>query len=241
MACNIHPPKNGEEGSMSFYLLQIRPIVDTKMELSEDLLSIEDDTCLLRSHNSLGHGVVEGLQDVVYVKVDEDYSPSNNSMIQDEIDSINDTFLNDDSKPSYILIGPGRWGSSDEWLGIPVKWPNISASKLIVEEILPNHYVDPSQGTHFFQNLTSLGVGYFTIDIHHDRQGNPITPQCPGSASQPEPAYGNGELEILRRDILDALPAVKETKHVRHVRLPKAVTLKMDGLRQEGVVVLGEE
>lgn len=241
MACNIHPPKNGEEGSMSFYLLQIRPIVDTKMELGEDLLSIEDDTCLLRSHNSLGHGVVEGLQDVVYVKVDEDYSPSNNSMIQDEIDSINDTFLNDDSKPSYILIGPGRWGSSDEWLGIPVKWPNISASKLIVEEILPNHYVDPSQGTHFFQNLTSLGVGYFTIDIHHDRQGNPITPQCPGSASQPEPAYGNGELEILRRDILDALPAVKETKHVRHVRLPKAVTLKMDGLRQEGVVVLGEE
>ena len=241
MACNIHPPKNGEEGTMSFYLLQIRPIVDTKMELNEDLLSIEDDTCLLRSHNSLGHGVVEGLQDVVYVKVDEDYSPSNNSMIQDEIDSINDTFLDDESKPSYILIGPGRWGSSDEWLGIPVKWPNISASKLIVEEILPNHYVDPSQGTHFFQNLTSLGVGYFTIDIHHDRQGNPITPQYPGSAAPTEAAFGNGELEILRRDILDALPAVKETKHVRHVRLPKPVTLKMDGLRQEGVVVLGKE
>ena len=226
---------------MSFYLLQIRPIVDTKMELNEDLLSIDDSTCLLRSHNSLGHGVVEGLQDVVYVKVDEDYSPSNNSLIQDEIDSINDTFLDDESKPSYILIGPGRWGSSDEWLGIPVKWPNISASKLIVEEILPNHYVDPSQGTHFFQNLTSLGVGYFTIDIHHDRQGNPITPQYPGSAASTNTAFGNGDLEILRRDILDALPAVKETKHVRHVRLPKPVTLKMDGLRQEGVVVMEEE
>lgn len=241
MACNIHPPKNGDEGSLSFYLLQIRPIVDTKMELKEDLLEIKDETCLLRSHNSLGHGVVEGLQDVVYVKVDDDYSPSNNSMIQDEIDSINDSFLTAESKPSYILIGPGRWGSSDEWLGIPVKWPNISASKLIVEEILPNHFVDPSQGTHFFQNLTSLGVGYFTIDIHHDRQGNPVQfPYSGENAGTEQTVYGNADLEILRRDILDALPAVKETKHVRHVRLPHPVTLKMDGLRQEGVVVLGE-
>jgi hypothetical protein len=250
MACNIHPPHDGEEGSLSFYLLQIRPIVDTKQELNEDLLEIPDEQCLLRSHNSLGHGVVEGLQDVVYVKVDDDYSPSNNGMIQDEIDSINDAFLaaqanphidsQSDSHPSslthhpdsYILIGPGRWGSSDEWLGIPVKWPNISAARLIVEEILPSHYVDPSQGTHFFQNLTSLGVGYFTIDVYHDRNGNPISDR---------EAYGNGELEILRRDVLDKLPAVRETKHVRHVRLPHPVTLMMDGLKQKGVVVMENE
>ena len=250
MACNIHPPHDGEEGSLSFYLLQIRPIVDTKQELNEDLLEIPDEQCLLRSHNSLGHGVVEGLQDVVYVKVDDDYSPSNNGMIQDEIDSINDAFLAAQANPqpealpsggdgggsshpdSYILIGPRRWGSSDEWLGIPVKWPNISAARLIVEEILPSHYVDPSQGTHFFQNLTSIGVGYFTIDVYHDRNGNPISDR---------EAYGNGELEILRRDVLDKLPAVRETKHVRHVRLPHPVTLMMDGLKQEGVVVKSEE
>ena len=220
MACNIHPDKTGE-----FYLLQIRPIVDSKQELDENLLNIPDDSCLLRSQNSLGHGIIEGIRDVVYVKVDENFSASNNSLIADEIERINRGFLA--SGDSYILIGPGRWGSSDSWLGIPVKWPHISASKLIVEEILPNYFVDPSQGTHFFQNLTSLGVGYFTIDVNHDRRGNPV---------QPDMQYEQGELEILRRQYLDSLPAVTETDFVRHVQLPETYTIKMDGMKQEGIV-----
>jgi len=224
MACNIHPDKTG-----CYYLLQIRPIVDSKQELNEDLLETSDHLCLLRSHNSLGHGIIDGVRDIVYVKVDENYSASNNGLIADDVDAINETFLR--SGENYILIGPGRWGSSDSWLGIPVKWSNLSAAKLIVEEILPNYYVDPSQGTHFFQNLTSLGVGYFTIDIYHDRHGNPVN-------NDNKHQYINGELEILDRAYLDSLPVIKETKYVRHVRLPHSCTIKMDGMKQEGVVII---
>ena len=221
MACNIHPDKTG-----CYYLLQIRPIVDSKQELNENLLMIDDSECILRSHNSLGHGIIEDVSDVVYVKVGEDYSASNNAFIAEEIEKVNRQFLSDGN--GYILIGPGRWGSSDSWLGIPVKWPHISAAKLIVEEILPSYFVDPSQGTHFFQNLTSLGVGYFTIDVNHDREGNPVKNEV----------YANAELEILNRVYLDSLPAEHETKYLRHVRLPKPCTIKMDGMKQEGVVVL---
>ena len=224
MACNIHPDKTGE-----LYLLQIRPIVDSKQVLDEDLLAVPDADCLLRSHNSLGHGVIEGVQHVVYIKVDENYSASNNDLVSDDIDALNDKFLANGE--NYILIGPGRWGSSDSWLGVPVKWPNISGAKLIVEEILPSAYVDPSQGTHFFQNLTSLGVGYFTIDVYHDRATNPI---------DPNKQYAQGELEILNRRYLDALPAEHETKYIRCVRLPNPCVIKMDGMKQEGVVICAE-
>lgn len=219
MACNMHPDKTGE-----LYLLQIRPIVDSKQVLDENLLDIPDEDCILRSHNSLGHGIIDGISDVVYVKVDGNFSASNNPRIADEIERLNRDFLF--AGRFYVLIGPGRWGSSDSWLGVPVKWPHISAAKLIVEEILPSYFVDPSQGTHFFQNLTSLGVGYFTIDVNHDREGNPVTTQR------------QGEREILRRDILDALPAVYETDYVRHVRLPDAYVIKMDGMKQEGIFCL---
>jgi hypothetical protein len=202
VACNLH-----DDRTATFYLLQIRPIVDSKQELNEDLLSIPDEDCILRSHNSLGHGVVEGLEDIVYVKMPDDGTlplGATALSIQDEIDQINDGFL--ERGESYVLVGPGRWGSSDEWLGVPVKWPNISGAKLIVEELLPNKYIDPSQGTHFFQNLTSLGVGYFTVDL-------------------------------LSREYFDSLPAVKETKNVRHIKLPKPATLKMDGMKGEGVLL----
>ena len=222
MACNIHPDKTGE-----FYLLQIRPIVDSKQVLDEDLLAIPDETLLLRSHNSLGHGIIEGVKYVVYIKLDDNYSASNNDLVSDEIDSLNDKFLA--KGEGYILIGPGRWGSSDSWLGVPVKWPNISGAKLIVEEILPSAYVDPSQGTHFFQNLTSLGVGYFTIDVYHDKETNPIDENR---------EYQQAELEILNRQYLDSLPAVHETRFIRCVELPQACTIKMDGMKQEGVVVI---
>lgn len=221
MACNLHPDRTGE-----LYLLQIRPIVDSKQMLDEDLLEVPDEICLLRSHNSLGHGVIEDVQHVVYIKLDENYSASNNDLISDEIDALNDKFLANEK--NYILIGPGRWGSSDSWLGVPVKWPNISAAKLIVEEILPSAYVDPSQGTHFFQNLTSLGVGYFTIDVYHDRETNPIDEKR---------KYKQGDLEIIDRKYFDSLPAEYETKHVRCVRLPRPCVIKMDAMKQEGVVI----
>ena len=210
-ACNLNSTTKGTTGD--FYLLQIRPIVDSKQVLDEDLAAIPDEQCLLRSHNSLGHGISEDVVDVVYVKTDDDFTAANNPYIADEIEQINRKFL--DADKNYVLIGPGRWGSSDYWLGIPVKWPHISAARVIVEEGLKNYHVDPSQGTHFFQNLTSFGVGYFTI--------NPYT--------------GDG---VLQRDVLDAMPAVEETEYVRHVRFDRPLKIMMDGKKQHGVVLLPE-
>ena len=109
----------------TFYLLQIRPIVDTKEMLDEDLTAIPDDQVLLRSNNSLGHGIMNEIHDIIYVKTD-DYSASHNQEIAWEIEKLNQQFL--DEGRNYVLVGPGRWGSSDTWLGIPVKWPHISAA-----------------------------------------------------------------------------------------------------------------
>ncbi len=203
-ACNL-----GDTGE--FYLLQIRPIVDSKQVLDEDLSAIPDEQCLLRSHNSLGHGISEDVTDVVYVKTDDDFTAVNNPQIANEIEQINRRFLEEGK--NYVLIGPGRWGSSDYWLGIPVKWPHISAARVIVEAGLKNYHVDPSQGTHFFQNLTSFGVGYFTVNTY----------------------TGDG---VLQKDVLDKMPAVEETQFVRHVCFDRPLKIMMDGKKQHGVVLL---
>ena len=199
---------------LDFHLLQIRPIVDSKQMLETDLSTITDDECLLRSHMSLGHGISEEVADVVYVKTDDHFTAINNPTIAMEIEKINRRFL--DEGKGFVLVGPGRWGSSDYWLGIPVKWPHISAAKLIVEAGLKNYRIDPSQGTHFFQNLTSFGVGYFTVNTY------------------------NGE-GVWRKELLDAMPAVEETKYVRHVRFSHPLKIMMDGKKQEGVVLLPKD
>ena len=198
--------------SCVFYLLQIRPMVDVKSDVHINLSEIRPETILLQSNNALGHGQMDGITDVVYVKTDG-YNAGNNPLIAEEISRINAKFL--DRGEHYVLVGPGRWGSSDSWLGIPVKWPNISAARIIVEAGLTNYRVDPSQGTHFFQNLTSFGVGYFTINDFN----------------------GDG---VYNRAVLDALPAVEETAHVRHVRFPHALSIKVDGKKKLGYVLTEE-
>lgn len=207
LACNIHDDRTAE-----LYLLQIRPIVDSKQMLDEDVASVPDEHCLLRSHTSLGHGISEEVCDVLYVKYDDSFSAMNNFYVADDIERINRKFLAEGR--SYVLVGPGRWGSSDHYLGVPVKWPHISAARVIVEVALKNYRVDPSQGTHFFQNLTSFGVGYFTIDTNAP--------------------YGG----LIRKDLLDSMPAVEETEYVRHVRFDHPLKIMMDGKKQEGVVML---
>ena len=192
---------NAAEKKGVFYLLQIRPMVDMKADLNEDLDAIPEDQLLLKSVNSLGQGIMDDIQDVIYVKT-EGYSASNNQLIAYDIEKLNKRFL--DEGKHYILIGPGRWGSSDTWLGIPVKWPNISAARVIVEAGLTNYRVDPSQGTHFFQNLTSFGVGYFTIN-----------------------AYMNDGL--YNQELLNSMPAVEETKYLRWVHFDKPLAVKMNG------------
>ena len=206
-AANVNDNRTGE-----FFLLQIRPMVDNKMVLDEDLNDIPEEKIILRSENAIGHGIMPDIYDIVYVKTDG-YSASSNPVIAEEVERINRMML--EERREYILVGPGRWGSSDSWLGIPVKWPAISGARVIVECGLTNYRIDPSQGTHFFQNMTSLGVAYFTIN----------------------PYKGDG---AFNQEALDKMPAVNETEHLRHVRLGKPCTAKVDGAKKKGVVVTDE-
>lgn len=203
---------NYEDKSKStFYLLQIRPIVDTKKMLDEDLTIIQPQETILQTPHALGHGIMKDIYDVVYVK-SEKFNAYNNQLIAYDIQKLNKQFIQE--KKNYILIGPGRWGSSDAWLGIPVKWPHISAARLIVEAGLTNYRIDPSQGTHFFQNLTSLGVGYFTINSYLEEGGG-----------------------YYDEAFLNAQPAVTETEYLRHVRFKHSLVVKIDGQKNLGVVL----
>lgn len=193
----------------TFYLLQVRPIVDNKEIMEEDLTTIRPEETLLSSTSALGHGIVSDVQDIIYVKTGA-FNSSNNQLIAYEIEKMNRQFTEEEQ--GYVLVGPGRWGSSDSWLGIPVKWPHISNARVIVECGLENYRVDPSQGTHFFQNLTSFGVGYFTIN----------------------PFKGDGWFDEI---YLNSLPAVQETEYLRHVRFETPTVIKIDGKKSLGVVM----
>lgn len=205
-AVNIDPanPKRA-----TFYLLQIRPIVDNKEVMEEDLTLIAKEDTILSSTSVLGHGIVSDVQDIIYVKTGA-FSASNNQLIAYEIEKMNRQFTG--TERGYVLVGPGRWGSSDAWLGIPVKWPHISNARVIVECGLENYRIEPSQGTHFFQNLTSFGVGYFTVN----------------------PFKGDGWFDEA---YLDAQPAVEETDYLRHVHFDHPIVIKMDGKRSLGTVM----
>ena len=203
-AVNMDP---SDHTRATFYLLQIRPIVDNKEIM--DLSLVKNEETILSSTSVLGHGIVGDVQDIIYVKTGA-FNSSNNQLIAYEIEKMNRSFT--DQEKGYVLVGPGRWGSSDSWLGIPVKWPHISNARVIVECGLENYRVDPSQGTHFFQNLTSFGVGYFTVN----------------------PFKGDGWFDEA---FLNAQPAVEETEYLRHVHFDAPITIKMDGKKSLGVVL----
>jgi hypothetical protein len=191
------------------YWLQIRPMVDRKEMLDEDVMNIADDKVILRSYNALGHGMMDNIKYVLMVKP-ERFSMSNNLVIAREIEKINRNFTQNNE--NYILIGPGRWGSSDSALGIPVKWPHISAAKVVVETSLKGNVIDPSQGTHFFQNLTSFGVGYFTLK---------------------EGVEGN----VYNMDYLNSLPVVEETENVKIIAFETSLVVGINGKKGVGVVL----
>ncbi len=193
----------------TFYLLQIRPIVDSKEMIHEDIGAIESTNTIISSKSALGHGIVNDIFDLVYVRP-EAFSASKNQLIAYDIEKINKQLSI--KNRSYILVGPGRWGSSDHWLGIPVKWSQISNAKLIVESGLEQYRIDPSQGTHFFQNLTSLGVAFFTIN----------------------PFQKDGTYDV---DFLNSCPAEYESQYIRHVRFENPLVIKVDGRKNLGVVL----
>ncbi len=196
----------GQKGAV--YWLQIRPIVDTKEMLDDSIMEVDDNDLILRSDTALGHGIMDNVRYIVYVKTGT-FDSANNSRLVEEIERVNTRFV--EKGEPYILIGPGRWGSSDSSLGIPVRWSQIAGARLIAESALPGYRIEPSQGTHFFQNLTSFGVGYFTID----------------------PAGGNGYIDI---GYLDSLPAEEETEGLRIVRFEDPLTIAINGRKSKGIV-----
>ncbi|MCL1933604.1 MAG: phosphoenolpyruvate synthase [Candidatus Azobacteroides sp.] len=197
----------------NFFLLQLRPVVDNKSMMEEDLRLVRKEDCLLQSLHALGHGIINDVYDFIYVKT-EKFNASNNPMVAAEVGKMNEKMVAEGK--GYILVGPGRWGSADPWLGIPVKWPHISNARLIVESGLKNYRIEPSQGTHFFQNLTSFGVGYFTINSYIEGEG------------------------VFDEDFLHAQPAISETEFLRHVRFANPLSIKMDGKKGIGVVLKPE-
>jgi CheY-like chemotaxis protein len=205
-AVNIDPARKKPN---LFNLLQIRPIVEIFETVKFKLENILQSETIISSQSALGNGTIDGIFDLIYVRT-ENFNASKNLEVAAKLNELNDGFLREDKH--YILIGPGRWGSSDPWLGIPIKWPQISASRLIVESGLENYRIDPSQGTHFFQNLTAFRVGFFTVN----------------------PFMSDGFVDY---DFLSSAETVYEDAFLRHVRFPEPLTIRIDGRKKLGVVM----
>ena len=192
-----------------FNFLQIRPIVHSDETYSINIDNTRAEDTIIFSDSALGHGVFKGIHDLVYVKP-ETFNSANNKTIAEIVETINNNFINESK--TYALIGPGRWGSKDPWLGIPVKWAQISAARIIIESGLENYRIEPSQGTHFFQNLTSFRVGYFTIN----------------------PYINEGFYDV---EYLDGLNAVYEDEYIRHVTFEKPLDIIIDGKEHKGAIM----
>ncbi len=205
----INPDRSDPDNKGDLCWLQIRPMIDRKEMLDEDVMQVPADQMLICSHKALGHGVMDNISSVVLVKP-ECFSMTNNPAVAETVAKINADFV--ERGENYILAGVGRWGSSDPALGVPVKWASISAARVIVEMSRPGARIEPSQGTHFFQNLTSFGVGYFTVG-------------CPGDGS------------VFDADFLRACQAVYDDDFVRIVHFEHPLTVAINGQKGLGVVL----
>lgn len=187
--------------------LQARPLLVAKQAVEVPRESLDGADVLVASESALGNGVIEDLLDVVYVRP-RSLDLAHSRRIAQEIETINRDLAAAGRR--YVLIGFGRWGSSDPWLGLPVRWPQISGARVVVEASLPQAEADPSQGSHFFHNLMSFGVCYFTV-----RHTGP---------------------HVIDWAWLDAQPAAIETEFVRHVRLTAPLRVEVDGRSSRGVI-----
>jgi len=196
------------------YLLQVRPILVRKNLREVQAKHFRPEQIFCRTDRCLGNGQFTHLSDIVFVKP-EAFNPAHSPQIAREVDEINEKLAA--KKRQYVLIGPGRWGSSDHWLGIPVRFKQISAAKIIVEASPEGYDVDPSQGTHFFHNLTALELGYFTI---------------PPGATRKNPKKNS----YVDWAWLKAQPVIQETPHLLHVRPADKMVALMDGRHSTGFV-----
>ena len=191
-----------------FNVLQVRPIADGASGSTVDWSTVDTSDALIYSESALGTGAVNDVCDVVYLR-EENFNPASTEKIAEEVTRLNAKMRKDGR--GYVLVGFGRWGSSNPWLGVPVKWSDISEAKVIVECGLDNFRIEPSQGTHFFQNLTSFGVGYITVN----------------------PYIEDGSLDFAK---LNAMEATYESEFVRCVRFENPLEINIDGVGNKAIV-----
>lgn len=188
----------------SFYLLQIKPLIGGMEDFSFEPEKHEQEQILLLSEKGMGNGLIKDVTDVIYIDTAA-FDKTMTREMADEIEQLNEYMRINELK--YMLIGPGRWGTRDRWIGIPVNWPQISAAKVIVETSLEGYPLDASSGSHFFHNVTSMNVGYFSVQ--QELQGS-----------------------FVRWDILDKQELVQRTTYFKHVRFEKPLQIKMDGKKR---------
>jgi hypothetical protein len=196
----------------SFYLLQIKPLIGNLQDYEVKINEIDQSKILLYTEKGMGNGLIDNIKDVIYVDKNA-FNKSETIEIAKEIDYFNNLMIALDKK--YILIGPGRWGTRDRWIGIPVTWPQISNAKIIIETSLENFPLEASSGSHFFHNLTSMNVGYFSVQHN--------LPNI-----------------ILNWDILEKQKLIEQTKHVKHVEFEENLKIRMDGRKRISVITFND-
>jgi len=197
-----------ENGLPSFYLLQIKPLMGSEGGYNLNIQDLNKDLILIYAEKSMGNGKVEGISDVIYVKT-ENLDKTKTKEIAAEIEEMNKQCARENR--NYLLIGPGRWGTRDPFIGIPVNWSQISHAKVIVETSLPHFPLDASLGSHFFHNVTSMNVGYFSIQY-------------------------NSLNEFIDWNELNKQNIVAETDYIRRVRFNEPLCIVMDGKKRIAVV-----
>jgi CheY-like chemotaxis protein len=205
-AVNLRVPPGTRK---QFRLLQMRPMVISHETEEVVTRGVPRQKLVCESSQVLGNGVIKDVSDVIMVKV-EDFDRSKTKQVAQEIARLN-YLLMQEGRP-FLLFGVGRWGSSDPWLGIPVTWDDIAGAAAIIESSFRDLRVEPSQGTHFFQNLATMRVGYFTIDPLSDKTA------------------------FVDWEWLAAAPAIADTRYARHIRFERPLSVKMDGQTNHGII-----
>lgn len=208
MGCEVEMEFAVDLKYRTFYILQIKPMASFHGQQKVDIENIDTKKIICHSPKTLGHGIIDDLYDIIYVKP-ENFDPKDSAIIASEIGRLNETLGKRNRK--YILIGPGRWGSADTWLGIPVKWANICNAKVMVETTLENFVIDPSYGTHFMHNVISLGIGYFILN-HIKKEGE------------------------INWKWLKSAKSAEETTHLKHISLKKPLDIRIDSKTGNGFV-----
>jgi hypothetical protein len=200
--------KKDENNRATFYLLQIKPLIGNASDFNIVVDKIPKNKIWMFTEKGMGNGMIQNIKDVIYVDRDAFRKTATMEMVS-EIEKLNEDFIEKGEK--YILIGPGRWGTRDRFIGIPVNWPQISAAGVIIETSLEDFPLDASSGSHFFHNVVSMNVGYFTV--------------------QPEMSKS-----YIKYDILEKQKLIRKTKYFRHVRFDKPVEVLMDGKKRISVI-----